>query len=112
MRRGPIVGVLLAAGSAERFGSDKLAVALQDGAMLAVAALEPLAAAVDEVVAPECRGRRGHPVGFVQELYAELIALGGDEGAKSVLARHAPSLIATEDTGILRDVDTPADLLS
>jgi molybdenum cofactor cytidylyltransferase len=187
VRRSPIVGVLLAAGSATRFGADKLSVALSDGRPLAIAALEPLVAAVDEVVAvvraedrslasalhargarisacpdaaegmgvslawgvraaplaaawvialadmpwirnetieavvsalrsgamvvaPEYVGKRGHPVGFATRLYGELIALAGDEGAKSVLTRHLPSLVATRDVGILRDVDTPADL--
>ena len=187
MRRGPIVGVLLAAGSAKRFGADKLSVALPGGRPLAIAALEPLLATVDEVVAvvraedrslarvmhargarvtacrdaaegmgvslawgvraaplaagwvigladmpwirsetiaavvsalrsgasvvaPESVGKRGHPVGFDAGLYGELIALVGDEGARSVLARHPPSLVATRDGGILRDVDTPADL--
>jgi molybdenum cofactor cytidylyltransferase len=187
VRRGPIVGVLLAAGSATRFGADKLSVALPDGRPLAIAALEPLLATTDEVVAvvraedrtlpkllqargarispcpgaaegmgvslawgvraaplaagwvialadmpwirsetigsvvsalrsgasvvaPECGGRRGHPVGFASTLYGELIALVGDEGARSLLARHPPSLVATQDAGILRDVDTPADL--
>ena len=47
----PIVGVLLAAGSAKRFGADKLRVALPDGTAIGVAALKSLAAAVDAVVA-------------------------------------------------------------
>jgi molybdenum cofactor cytidylyltransferase len=187
MRRGPIVGVLLAAGSATRFGADKLNAPLPGGVPVGIAALKHLRAAVDEVIAvvrpgdaslagalqshgarisvcpgaadgmgvslawgvraapvaagwvialadmpwvrsetiaavvaalesgamvaaPECAGTRGHPVGFAASLYAELIALTGDEGAKSILARHPPKLLATEDTGILRDVDTPADL--
>jgi len=187
VRRGPIVGILLAAGSATRFGADKLSVALPDGRPLAIAVLEPLVSTVDEVVAvvrtedrslagalhargarvsacpdaadgmgvslawgvraaplaagwvialadmpwirnetieavvsalrsgatvvaPEYLGKRGHPVGFAAKLYGELIALAGDEGAKSVLMRHPPSVVATRDAGILRDVDTPADL--
>ena len=187
MRRGPIVGVLLAAGSATRFGADKLNARLPGGMPLGIAALEHLRAPVDAVIAvvrpgdaslaralqshgarisvcpeaadgmgvslawgvraapvaagwvialadmpwvrsetiaavvaalesgamvaaPECAGTRGHPVGFAASLYAELIALTGDEGAKGILARHPPKLLASEDPGILRDVDTPADL--
>jgi molybdenum cofactor cytidylyltransferase len=187
VRRGPIVGVLLAAGSATRFGADKLSTPLPGGVPLGIAALEALRGAVDEVVAvvrpeaaslagalqsqgaritlcpvapdgmgeslawgvraapvaagwiialadmpwvrsetvaavaaaldsgaivaaPECGGTRGHPVGFAAALYTELIALTGDEGAKSVLARHPPKLLGTDDPGILRDVDTRADL--
>lgn len=51
MPGGPIVGVLLAAGSASRFGSDKLLALLPDRTPIGVAALEHLAAAVDAVVA-------------------------------------------------------------
>ena len=41
-----------------------------------------------------------------------LATLTGDDGAKSVVAAHADSLarIDVDDAGILRDVDTPADL--
>jgi molybdenum cofactor cytidylyltransferase len=49
-------------------------------------------------------------VGLASGFYAELSALSGDEGARPILARHGVSLIATEDPGVLRDVDTPADL--
>jgi molybdenum cofactor cytidylyltransferase len=51
MGSGPVVGVLLAAGSAQRFGADKLLAKLSDGAPMGVRALEHLIGAVDEVVA-------------------------------------------------------------
>jgi molybdenum cofactor cytidylyltransferase len=47
----PIVGVLLAAGSASRFGGGKLLAPLEDGTLLGVRALINLAACVDHVVA-------------------------------------------------------------
>jgi len=50
MRGGPIVGILLAAGSASRFGGEKLLAPLPDGTPIGVAALEHLAAVVDAVV--------------------------------------------------------------
>lgn len=50
MREPPIVGVLLAAGSATRFGADKLLATLPTGSRVAAAALRSLAAAVDHVV--------------------------------------------------------------
>ena len=64
------------------------------------------------VAAPFYDGRRGHPVGFGRACHAELVGLSGDEGARAVLARHAGDLwqIPVDDPGILRDVDTPADL--
>jgi molybdenum cofactor cytidylyltransferase len=46
----PVVGILLAAGSASRFGGEKLMAALPDGRPVGIAALENLAAAVDAVV--------------------------------------------------------------
>jgi len=187
MRGAPVVGILLAAGSATRFGGDKLVVPLPDGTPIGVAALKNLAAAVDTVVAvvrigddalatmlaaqgarvtvcPRAaqgmgeslawgvraapaaaawvialadmpwvqsatagrvgdtlrkgaliaastwQGARGHPVGFAASLYAELIALTGDEGAKSIIARYGASPVPTEDGGALRDVDTRQDL--
>ena len=187
MGNGPIVGILLAAGSATRFGSDKLLVPLPDHTPIGVAALKNLAPAVDAVVAvvrpgddalarvlaaegarvtvcpramegmgeslawgvraapaatawlialadmpwvqagtvgrvaealrdgalvaaPSLHGARGHPVGFAADLYAELIALTGDQGAQRVVASHRVLLIGTDDAGAVRDVDTPEDL--
>jgi molybdenum cofactor cytidylyltransferase len=188
MQRAPIVGVLLAAGSATRFGGDKLLAPLADGTPIGVAALRNLAAAVDvavavvrpgddglaaaleaggarvtvcpqaaegmgaslawgvraaplaagwlialadmpwiqtatiarivdalragaPIVAPSWRDSRGHPVGLASRFFGELLALSGDEGAKAILRRHNPTLIATEDAGVLRDIDTPQDLV-
>ena len=185
----PIVGVLLAAGSASRFGGGKLLALLEDGTPLGVRALINLAPCVDSVVAvvrpgdallaraledqgasvtvcpyaadgmgqslawairgtplakawvvaladmpwientttrrivdalrsdaglvaPLQKGARGHPVGFSRRYFGELVALTGDEGAREVLRRHAQELrlIETDDAGVSRDVDTPADL--
>ena len=186
---GPIVGILLAAGSASRFGGGKLLAPLEDGTPLGVRALHTLLACVDSVVAvvrpnddalarvlaengakvTECPyaadgmgrslawairatplarawvvaladmpwirtttaqriadalgngaalvaaahlGQRGHPVGFSRPFFAELAALSGDDGAKTILRTHAAELqlIETDDGGVSRDVDTPADL--
>jgi molybdenum cofactor cytidylyltransferase len=64
------------------------------------------------IAAPHYRGTRGHPVGFSAALKQELLALSGDEGARSVIARHARQvqLIDCGDPGILADVDTSEDL--
>jgi molybdenum cofactor cytidylyltransferase len=56
------------------------------------------------------RGRRGHPVGFAAELYSELVALEGDEGARRLLARYPAHGVEVDDAGVLVDIDTPADL--
>lgn len=64
------------------------------------------------IAAPVLRGERGHPVGLSVALRQELLALQGDEGARSLLRRHAASvqLVEVDDAGIHRDVDTPGDL--
>jgi molybdenum cofactor cytidylyltransferase len=189
----PVVGILLAAGSGSRFGGDKLCATLPDGTPLALAALAPLAAAVDAVIAvvrlgdsaveslfqdsgaivatcpdaakgigaslscgvretqrrfpqaqgvvvaladmpwvsaetvarvatalrggaalaaPAYRGARGHPVAIGARYFADLQSLSGDEGARALLTKHAAEvkLVAVDDSGVQRDVDTPADL--
>jgi molybdenum cofactor cytidylyltransferase len=183
-----IVGLLLAAGSASRFGSDKLSHSLPHGVAIAVQAARHLRPQVSRVVAvvkpgtlelcrklsaegcevvvcenaaegmgaslacaarsagpadgylvalgdmpfvrpssiaavrdalaagaplaaPFWRGRRGHPVGIAGRFFEELLALRGDEGAKALLgAGHRLVKIAVGDPGVIRDIDTPADL--
>jgi len=185
----PIVGILLAAGSASRFGGGKLLATLADGTAVGVAALRNLVAAVDAVIAvvrpgddtlaealraqgarvtvcpdardgmgaslawgvraaplaagwvvtladmpwiqpasiasvasllrrhaalaaPQCQGQRGHPVGIAARFFGALTQLSADEGAKHLLTEHAAEfeLVPVSDAGVLRDIDTPADL--
>lgn len=184
-----IVGILLAAGAATRFGSNKLLHPLHDGTPLAVASLRNLRGALPRVVAvarpgvpdlerllrengaevtlceradegmgttlahavrasgvadawvvaladmpfirvdtiervvarlaagarlvaPAWRGQRGHPVGFAAPLRGQLERLGGDAGARDLLnaERTSLELVDCDDPGVVRDVDTPADL--
>jgi molybdenum cofactor cytidylyltransferase len=56
------------------------------------------------------RGIQGHPVGFGTELYSELMALQGDEGARRIVARYAAQPINVDDPGVHIDVDTAEDL--
>jgi molybdenum cofactor cytidylyltransferase len=56
------------------------------------------------------RGIQGHPVGFGTELYSELMALRGDEGARRIVARYAAQPIEVDDPGVHIDVDTAEDL--
>lgn len=64
----------------------------------------------DAVVYAQYKGRRGHPVGFSPELYSELIALRGDEGARRLVARYPAVGVEVDDPGVLVDLDTLADL--
>lgn len=67
----------------------------------------PLAAAVSAGTK-----ERGHPVAFSRPLFAELASLDGDEGARSVVARHRGKLVGVpvDDPGIFLDIDTQQDL--
>jgi molybdenum cofactor cytidylyltransferase len=58
------------------------------------------------------RGRRGHPVIFARELFAELAGASEDQGARVVVAAD-PARVAyvdVDDLGVLIDLDTPEDL--
>jgi molybdenum cofactor cytidylyltransferase len=184
-----VVGILLAGGTATRFGADKLLHRLPDGTPIAVASARNLAAALPRVVAvvrpgapelalalrgagvevtvcdragegmgvtlahalgvagaadgwvvaladmpfirpdtirrvaaaiaggaaiaaPAYRESRGHPVGFGAAFGSALRSLEGDAGAREIVSANAPALvrIEVEDPGVLRDIDTPADL--
>ncbi len=54
----------------------------------------------------------GHLVGLSARFRAQLEALRGDEGARSVLDQNAGlvTLIEVDDPGVCRDIDTPDDL--
>lgn len=76
------------------------------------ASLQAVARQLDHhpVVYAQHGGRRGHPVGFAAELYSELVALSGDEGARRLVARYPAYGIELDDPGVLIDIDTVADL--
>lgn len=60
----------------------------------------------------QCRGLRGHPVGFSQELFTELSALAGDDGVRRLLARYPAHDVAVDDEGVHCDIDDAATLLA
>ncbi len=89
-------------------------IALGDMPFVAPATISAVARQVahsGRIVVPAYRGERGHPVGFGSRYRGELLGLEGDEGARSVVKRHARDveIIDCEDRGILRDIDTPDD---
>ena len=73
-----------------------------------------IAAATDEVqiVVPTFEHKRGNPVLLHRALFAEVLALRGDIGARSGDQRHADRVhqLAIDDPAILVDVDTPVAL--
>ena len=56
------------------------------------------------------QGQPGHPVGFGRGFYAQLAALSGETAARELLAQHEVYLLATQDAGVVRDVDLPSML--
>ena len=65
-----------------------------------------------KIVAPVKDGRRGNPILWPREFFAEMMAVEGDVGAREVLQRHASQVeaVAFDDDAIFADVDTPAAL--
>ena len=111
------LGSSLAAGVEASAGAAGWLVALADMPFIrshTMLAVRDALAAGALIAAPVDRasGTRGHPVGFAAALREELLAVRGDEGARSVIQRHrdAVRLIEVDDAGIARDIDRPADL--
>src|SRR6266581_4477123 len=62
------------------------------------------------IVAPVYHGTQGTPVLFSADVFAELCALSGDSGAKSIVqARRERVELVTIDAPMPADVDTPED---
>ncbi|MGH9356343.1 MAG: nucleotidyltransferase family protein [Terriglobia bacterium] len=63
------------------------------------------------VVIPVYQGTRGHPVMIGCTLFPELMALGVDDGANSVIRKHQATTrwLEVQDPGITFDVDNPED---
>ncbi len=61
------------------------------------------------IVVPMHADSAGHPVGFSREFFAELIALSGDRGARSIVEAHptAVTRVALDDPGVVTDIDQP-----
>jgi molybdenum cofactor cytidylyltransferase len=95
--------------------ADGWVVALADMPWIAPATIAAVADALADgadLAATSFGGRRAHPVGFAKRHRPALSALTGDDGAKSVVAAHLSQLrlIEVDDDGVVRDVDTVADL--
>jgi molybdenum cofactor cytidylyltransferase len=77
-----------------------------------IAAVRDALAGGAALAAPFWRTRRGHPVGISGNFHQELLALRGDEGAKALLAANQARMVKIPigDPGVIRDIDTPADL--
>ncbi|HCU54818.1 MAG TPA: hypothetical protein DIC36_11275 [Gammaproteobacteria bacterium] len=111
------MGASLACGIAAAHAADAWLIALADMPYISTPTLQQLAGALQagrELVAPVYSGQRGHPVGFSSDYRTELLALPKTGGARSVLTRYENriTLVATNDPGILHDIDEQSDLPS
>lgn len=110
--RGRGMGDSIAAGVAARSDASGWLLLPADMPRVKPATLRAVAQALDAhpVAFAQHHGRRGHPVAFSAELYSELIALTGDEGARRLVARYPAHAVEVEDAGVLIDIDTAEDL--
>ncbi len=110
------MGASLACAARAAGRADGYLVALADMPFVrrtSIAAVRDALAAGAPLVAPYFHARRGHPVAISGAYYEQLLALKGDEGAKRLLQENAARLvkIPVGDPGVIRDIDTPQDLL-
>jgi molybdenum cofactor cytidylyltransferase len=65
-----------------------------------------------KIVAPVRDGRRGNPVLWPREFFAEMMSVEGDVGAREILQRHAAQVdsVTFDGDAIFADIDTPAAL--
>ena len=90
-----------------------LPVALGDMPWVQPATVQALATAVEQgahIAAPVHGGRRGNPVAFSSVHLPLLLALDGDQGARAIVNSHPVREVAVDDSGVVRDIDMPADL--
>ncbi len=108
------MGVSIAAGASAWPNASGWLVLPGDMPLVRPATLVAVAHALDQhpVAFAQHRGRRGHPVGFAAELYSELAALSGDEGARRLVARYPAHAVEIDDPGVLIDIDTEDDLIA
>jgi molybdenum cofactor cytidylyltransferase len=106
------IGTSIAAGVAATAAASGWIIALADMPFVEPATVQAVAAALRSgatTALPAHRGKRGHPVGFAAACRNALLALEGNVGARVVLARFPPRVLAVEDAGCLVDLDLPGD---
>jgi len=63
------------------------------------------------IIQPRYAGEPGNPVGFQRELFADLIAQSGDQGARQIVRQHRDEVqyVDFAESVHQRDIDTPED---
>jgi molybdenum cofactor cytidylyltransferase len=110
------MGASLACAARAAGRADGYLVALADMPFVrtsSIAAVRDALAAGAPLAAPYWRARRGHPVGVSGAFFDQLLECRGDEGARGLLRENEKRLlkIPVGDPGVLRDIDTPEDLM-
>lgn len=88
-------------------------IALADMPYVETSTIQALAAALRrgaDIAAPVFQGRRGNPVGFSRAHLSHLLALRGDQGARSLLQSFPVVEVVLDDPGMHQDIDTVADI--
>ncbi|MEO1253092.1 MAG: nucleotidyltransferase family protein [Pseudomonadota bacterium] len=111
------MGGSLSAGAAALSDEDGAMIVLGDMPFIAPATFDRAIDAFTKsdgakIVAPDHHGQRGHPVIFPRTYFAALTRLTTDSGAGGIIARHKNdfAVFASDDPGVLRDIDRPEDL--
>jgi molybdenum cofactor cytidylyltransferase len=97
--------------------ADGAIVCLGDMPQVNAALIDKLIAAFDPekgalVVVPSIAGRRGNPVVWSRRFFHDLMAIGGDIGARHLIGSYAEAVaeVPLEGDAALTDVDTPESL--
>jgi molybdenum cofactor cytidylyltransferase len=88
-------------------------VALGDMPHVRPGTISALAREVEEgadIAVPMYDGQRGNPVAFGRRHLPLLLALEGDQGARSIVKNYPNKEVMVNDPGIMQDIDTPSDL--
>ena len=111
-QRGRGMGDSIAAGVTARADSPGWLLLPADMPRVQPSTLQAVARALEghPVAFAQHQGRHGHPVAFSSELYSELTALTGDEGARRLVARYPSFAVEVDDPGVLIEIYTRDDL--
>jgi molybdenum cofactor cytidylyltransferase len=97
--------------------ADGVIVCLADMPQVDSSLIDKLLAAFDPergglVVVPSINGRRGNPVVWSRRFFKDLMSIGGDIGARHLIANYAEAVVEVPVAGdaALTDVDTPESL--
>jgi molybdenum cofactor cytidylyltransferase len=96
---------------------DGVVVCLGDMPLVGAGDIDRLIRAFDPVegraiCVPVHQGRRGNPVLWGKPFFAEMSAISGDQGARTLIEEHADQVVEVpvDSDGVLVDVDTPEKL--